>query len=352
MEYDRLRTTKESLIQQIITTCVELADASRLLAATRGAEALDATVSLAEPIDLASVEILQCVLSGDADGVRAKWPLFVGDLASRPLLYVPHSRGGEPRQIVITRCLQHLLNDLLGWLPQLGLIRETCELLEVAQNMESSHPVGQGAVTEFDRLFENGYQAIVRSMIASAELWDNHAEPDGAQHADHMLIDAMQLLTENQLDRWLHHSRTLRLSVVERLADEGDWQRFVAFIKRYGGDLFDHRLMSSLGNLRGILHQGVHSWLETLEEDPAAEDEIRLIRELETEITWDEAVGMLTLALEAVAENYRVYRDYNTTTTQSDHGELLYTLIDFLRLRATYDRVAWNLKPVIWRTKS
>ena len=46
-------------------------------------------------------------------------------------------------------------------------------------------------------------------------------------------------------------------------------------------------------------------------------------------------------------ENYREYRDYNTTTTHSDHGELLYTLIDFLRLRASYDRVAWNLRPVV-----
>src|SRR5205085_71393 len=41
------------------------------------------------------------------------------------------------------------------------------------------------------------------------------------------------------------------------------------------------------------------------------------------------------------------YRDYNTTTTQSDRGEMLYTLLDFLRLRVHYDRVAWNLRPVI-----
>jgi hypothetical protein len=27
---------------------------------------------------------------------------------------------------------------------------------------------------------------------------------------------------------------------------------------------------------------------------------------------------------------------------------LLYVLVDFLRVRAAYDRVAWNLKPVVW----
>ena len=51
--------------------------------------------------------------------------------------------------------------------------------------------------------------------------------------------------------------------------------------------------------------------------------------------------------MESIVENYREYRDYNTTTTHSDHGELLYTLVDFLRLRASYDRVAWNLRPVV-----
>jgi hypothetical protein len=64
-------------------------------------------------------------------------------------------------------------------------------------------------------------------------------------------------------------------------------------------------------------------------------------------ISREEAAKWLSLAIEAVVENYREYRDYNTTTTHSDHGELLYTLIDFLRLRAAYDRVAWNLRPVV-----
>jgi len=39
--------------------------------------------------------------------------------------------------------------------------------------------------------------------------------------------------------------------------------------------------------------------------------------------------------------------DYNSITTQSDRGDMLYTLLDFLRLRVSYDRVAWNLQPVV-----
>jgi len=51
--------------------------------------------------------------------------------------------------------------------------------------------------------------------------------------------------------------------------------------------------------------------------------------------------------IEAIVENYAEYRDYNSTTTQSDRGDLLYALLDFLRLRVHYERVAWHLKPVL-----
>ena len=347
VEYDRLRTIKESLIQKIITTCVETCDAARLLAATQGQRAGAAADSFGDPPDRSAVLILQAVLAGDVESVRAGWPEFIKTIEPRSLLYIPHSRGGEPRQIVTTRVLQQLLHDLLGWLPKLGMIRETCQLLDLAQKMESEHPVGPGAVTEFDRLFENGYQAIVRSMVASAEKWDTNSAASEYQHADHLLVDALQQLTERQLDRWLQHSRTLRLSVVERLAEDKAWQRFVEFVKRYGGDLFDQKFMS-FGNLRGILHQTVDIWLDVLAEDPDAAEEVRLIEELDEAWPREDAVDLLSIAIEATVENYRAYRDYNTTTTQSDHGEMLYTLVDFLRLRAAYDRVAWNLRPVVW----
>ena len=75
---------------------------------------------------------------------------------------------------------------------------------------------------------------------------------------------------------------------------------------------------------------------------------MRLFDELDQSLPRERAVRYLTLILESVYENYNEYRDYNTTTTQSDRGESLYMLIDFLRLRSRYDRVCWNLKPVVW----
>ena len=96
--------------------------------------------------------------------------------------------------------------------------------------MEVEHPVGPGAVTEYDRLFTSGYQAIVRCLVASADDWDERrdlADPATRQirPSDTMLVEALQDLTESQLNRWLTHSRTLRLSVVERLANEEDWKQ-------------------------------------------------------------------------------------------------------------------------------
>ncbi|MCH2113818.1 MAG: hypothetical protein MK171_02740 [Pirellulales bacterium] len=347
VEYDRLRTLKESLVQKIIGTCVETADAARLLAATHEPGELQEAELLEDPINIRAVGILDAILRGDAAGVRSQWQEFLDALRPKSLLYVPNARGGEPRLIVATRSLQQLLYDLLGWLPQIGLIRETSQLLDLAQQLEAEHPVGQGAVTDFDRLFANGFQAIVRALASAAEQWDKVPASSQGQHADHMLVDALQQLTERHLDRWLHHSHTLRLSVVEKVAEDESWERLQAFIKRYGADLFDQKFMS-FGNLRGILHQSVEGWLQSLEEDPDAFADIRLLDELGNRCSHKEAVESLTLAIGAVVENFRVYRDYNTTTTQSDHGDQLYTFIDFLRLQSAYDRVAWNLKPAVW----
>ena len=347
VEFDRLRTIREILIQRILTTCVETCDAARLMLANRGVASAEEVEWFGQPIDTTSVCVLRAVLAGDAEAVRTCWGELIATLLSQPLLYIPHARGGKPRNIVAARVLQQLMHDLLGWLPQLGLVRETCQLLDVAQQMEINHPVGRGAVTEFDRLFENGYQAIVRSIAASAEDWQQRKSLYDPSRVDHMLTDALQRLTEKQLDHWLNHSHTLRLSVVEKLAEPDKWQRFVAFVQRYGRDLFTQKFLS-LGNLRGILHQGTDLWLKKMGTDPDAVDAILLLQEIGDRWPRDEAAELLSIAIEAVVENYREYRDYNTTTTQSDHGELLYMLIGFLRVRAAYDRVAWNLKPVVW----
>ena len=115
--------------------------------------------------------MLAAVLRGDAAGVRARWPKLLRPLEKQPLLYVALGRGGNPQRIVASRGLQYVLRRLLGYLPRLGLLAETCRLLETAQRMEARHPVGPGAITEFDRIFEIGCKAITQCLVVSSADW-------------------------------------------------------------------------------------------------------------------------------------------------------------------------------------
>lgn len=342
VEYDRRRMTRESLLERAIATSVEMAGAVRLLAATLH------VVGNAAPEDddeqRQIVTLLAALLRRDAAASRLHCQPLRGLLSKQALLYVPLAKGGCPAEIVRVRVRQNSLQELLAWLPRLGLWIETCELLEVARQMEREHPVGPGAVTEYDELFKIGYRSIVESLVASAQNWpaDDNA---GESRAD-SLVSCLEKLTESLLQGWLGHSRTLRLSVLERIHDRGTWKKTVAFIEQYGDEIFTQRFLN-LGNIRAILHKGVASWLVSLQEEPQDDSPQKLLNDLENGSSLEDAAEQLGLVLESIVENYGEYRDYNSTTTQSDRGELLYMLLDFLRLRSRYDRVCWNLKPVV-----
>jgi hypothetical protein len=102
----------------------------------------------------------------------------------------------------------------------------------------------------------------------------------------------------------------------------------------------------TLANLRGILHRGVGSWLEHLRDNPDPLRPISLFDDVGQIISEEEATANLQLILQALVENYEEFKDYNTTTAQSDYGENLFILLDFLLLKADYERSAWQLRPL------
>jgi len=345
LEYDRRQEMKETLLERVIDTCVQTADAGRLILATSRHDE-----SLAEWGDweAAAQPVLRAVYSGKVEAVRARWDDLLAALAREPLLYIPVSRGGSPQRILASRSLQQTVHRLLAYLPQLGLLRETCQLIETVHQMEGDHPVGSGAITRFEEMFETGYRAIVRCLAAAYadEPGAEAGSPSPAGPSDEELIDCLQEITEPLFRRWLAHNRIILLSVLEKVADSDDWNSLKQFIQRYGHDIFTQKFMN-LGNLRAILHQGVDTYLGSLEEEPDADERFRLLADLDGPLPRDQAVRWLRLALEAVVEDYAAYIDYNSTTTQSDRGELLYTLLDFLRLLAKYQRMASNLYPLV-----
>ena len=345
VEYDRRRSIKDALLERIIATCVETADTAFFMAAqsTRG-EDENAVDEIRRP----AIGVVRGLFAGDVEKTREAWPTLVASLRRQPILYIPLSRTGDPQKIVAARILHQLAQQLLAWLPRVGLLTETCELIDTVRAMEVEHPVGAGAVTEFDRLFEVGYKSMVDAMVMSSVAWSAARRKQGESSGpvDGPLIESLQSLTEPMLVKWLAHSQTLRLSVLERVDSESQWQQLVTFIKRYGHDLFTQYFMN-MGNLRAILHQGVETWLARLAEEPEPDDPARLVEELDGPLPRADAVEQLAIILEAVVDNYVEYRDYNSTTTQSDRGEMLYTLLDFLRLKANYERTHWNLRPVV-----
>jgi hypothetical protein len=349
MQYDRQRLVKDTLLERIAATCVDISSVGQTMLAAIASRSDDhdrEIEGLANEFgDEASimVRVIAAVLCGDNDRVTALWPSLQETLAGKSLLYVPLSKEGNTRQIVAARCRQCQLQDLLAWLPRRGLWLETCQLIETARGMERNHPVGPGAVTEFDELFKVGYRALVENLVTSTESW-----PTDASHASpgKDVAAALEELTEVLLASWLSHSRTLRLSVLEHITDKKNWDPLVAFIKRYGAELFTQRFFS-MGNTRAILQQGVGSWLTRLERESGSNEQLQLLQDLDRRVSRQDAIDHLSLILEAILENYGEYRDYNSTTTQSDRGDMLYTLLDFLRLRTEYDRICWHLKPVI-----
>jgi hypothetical protein len=344
VEYDRRRLVKETLLAKIVIATVETSSAELWLSAS-----LEGTIDQKSPDwKRAAADVLRPMFRGRVEEVREAFPRLLAALGDEPILYVPLSRQGDPMQIVRAKTIQQLLHALLRGLVRLGLLCQTSQLIAAAQSMEHRRPAGEGAVTEFDRLFEVGFRGIAETLVTVAADANRQAEAAGrtAEVSDTELIDVLQAASEPLLKRWLAHSRTLRLSVIERLSDQDRWESLKTFIERYGREIFTPRFMN-LGNLRAILHRGVDAHLKQIEDDAELAEEWPLVGDLDRTIPRAAAVEQLTLVIESIVENYAEFKDFNSTTTQSDRGDLLHVLLDLLRLKMGYERVAWNIKPVV-----
>lgn len=341
MQYDRRRLAKESLLERIVSSYVVASMAHLTVQALADSDP-DAAAQGAD--QLAYVRFLRTALHRwDPEALRKDWSHLEQVLQKLPVLYVPVARGGSPLALAHVRLRHELIRTLFAYLSRLGMVHEARQLIEVSRTMERNSPVGPAAVTEFDSLFESGYRSIVEALVETI-----HQPARGGAQRDpsELLVKVLERVTESLLLTWIAHSRTLRLSVLERVVNKDAWQRLVRFIQTYGGEIFTQTFLN-LGNVRGILHQGVDQWLKQLEEENRTDLYPKLFGDLEGDLKREQAVQHITLVLETVMEGYEEYRDYNSTTTQSDRGDNLFMLLDFLRLKGGYERVVWNMRPVI-----
>jgi hypothetical protein len=337
--YDRHRLLKEQILTAAIATALDTTLAVRSLEGASGdageLNAEDAPPAWHGP----ALQLEQALLHADPAQARAVLPAFVAAFRDEPLLFQPLADGGHPRQVLQAGIAQTILRALLASLPRLGLLRENHELLGTARAMEQTVPPGLAnaarRVTVFDQLFQAAFQGIVNSVIDAAS-------PDPGSDFGNLL----DRVVEPFVTIWIEHCQSLRLSPLEAVGSDAEWERLRAFIEHYGADLFHARFMT-LANLRGILHQGAGPFLDYLADNPDPLHPVRLLDELDRSISRRDAENYLTHVLAALVENYEEYKDYNTTTTQSDYGQNLYQLLDFLALKASYDRQAWHLRPLI-----
>lgn len=351
IEFDRRRALKGDLLDLGVATCVEMGRAALSLSAliVQGAELPPSVTAEDEmhgadsesvpPWEPLSIQIERAIGNRDPAQVRKVLPGFIALFRSEPLLYCPPSDGGHPAQVLRSQTALHTLEDLLIRLPRLGLIRETFHLTKLARQMEWNNPPGGRRVSSFDQLFKTALVGIVEALLAAAADWPEEGGADGPLAA--MLFK----IAEDFQKLWNDHSQSLRLSILEAVTEEEDWATVRDFTKAYGGDLFTVPFLG-LSNMRGILARGVSAWLDYEAENADPNKRPKLIDAWEEgDIDRARTARAAEVVLQALVEHYDEYRDYNTTTTQSDYGENLHILLDFLRLKVKYDRVAWRMRP-------
>lgn len=368
VEFDRRRVLKEQLLYATINTCLDTflavgtlaakqsIDEPRFAAGPDGSEKLESTpagsVGFPSWRELAGW-LERSLLQGDVQAARSRLPKFLRHFQEEPLLFLSLADGGHPRQILRVRIAQTMLRALVVSLPRLGMLRETYHLLRIARHMEQARPPQGRGVSQFNELFQSGYQAVIESVVDSMSTWNADeisnvltGNSDAPMTPEEVLAELMEKISKPFMEVWVDYSRSLQISALEGMPSDNDWQALRAFIRRYGRELFHARFMT-LANLRGILHRGVGGYLDFVRDNPDPLHPVRLIEDLDRTIPRSQAERFIGFVLQALVENYEEFKDYNTTTPQSDYGENLHALLDFLKLKASYDRYGWHLRPLL-----
>lgn len=339
VEYNNRRVAKERLLSLVISTCLDQALAIGALRGSldeEGREGLSQEETTAPVWETHILQLERVLVRGESGKARDVMRQFMPAFKNEPLLYTPLSNGGHPRNVLRSSLAQTILRSLAANLPRVGLLRETIQLLRMAHDMEQAQPLTGPRITEFDRLFQLAVQGSTEALTEAA-LRDNR-KPEN-------LVNSLEHLLEPFLGIWMDHSKTLRVAMLEVVTSDRDWNKLVDFIKRYGKDLFTPRFLA-LGNLDAVLSRGIGAFLDYLKSNEDQAEAPKLAAELDQSISRNEAERFLFITLQALRENYESFKDYMSTTSQSDFGDNLYQFLDFLRLKASYDRNAWQFRPL------
>jgi hypothetical protein len=343
MEFERRCQIRDALVERVIHTALDALNLRYLLRAIMNPDEPDNSQQHSQ-WDEYYPRILRAVLHGDEKTFHELMESFLEIIATRPVLYSSLVRGGNPHTYFTARGTHRALGLMAYLMAQQGWAGASIGLLTLVKTTEQRQAQGGGKVSEIEHLFEAVADGIFTALITSGT---NSRQGEIVQiplrEAEH-LMESVGAVCQVLADIWATISHEIYLSTVETTPFQRSWQEIRQFIRKFGQEIFTPMFMAH-GNLRAIIAMGASQWLKLVKESDAPQWS-RLIAALDTgELNPKKAAEYLRLIIEIVLENYEDYLDYNSMTTQSDYGQNLHILIDFLRLKCEYQRRHWMLKP-------
>jgi hypothetical protein len=343
-DFERRSSARETLAHRTIAVAIETSHALRALLAMRGG-VLDAAARADLDVEdwEADVVLLErAVLRGEVEAAKRQLVRVRAALADAPLMYVPTDKGGRFRDVFAAQYARDVIRTVALQLPAIGDFEGTHALLETVLDLERDQSSRSGRVqqvSEFNTLFRVAFRSLTARLVAQLNAWDETRTDD---------LKATRLVgavVAKFSSLWATHIESVRICELERRSSERQWRNTRRFIQTYGADLFTQAFMA-VGNLRGILHQGAKNYIEKLIAEPRPPVGAKLVGHLRSgEISLDKAADHLDFIARCVLERHAVYRDYNTTTPQSDYGDNLHLLLELLRVLADFERRKWALEP-------
>lgn len=337
MEFDRRRQIRDSLLERLLHTALDLLNLRYLLRAILLPSGDQLTED--DQWEVYYPRLLRAVLYQDQGTFDKLMENFQGVVSSRPLLYQSLTRGGTPRNYFQARGTHRALGLLAFIMARAGWAGAMIAFITLVKSAEQKQSGEGGKISEIEHLFEAGAEGLFTALLA--------VERDTAGRGSHReTIEVCDKACQVLADFWATMSQEIYLSTLETAPFHRGWQHIREFIRQYGQEIFSPTFMTP-PSLKAVLTLGPATWLRMVR-DSGEDQWPRLSEALQRgEVNVKKAAEYLRMIIESVLENYEDYLDYNAMTTQSDYGQNLHVFLDFLRVKAEFQRREWLLKPFL-----
>jgi hypothetical protein len=341
LEFERHSSIRETLAAKNIYITMETSHALRAMSALHAARTgTGSWRGLAEPWEPPLARFESLARFGERSLARSMVPDFVNAVAAAPLMYVAVDKGGRPTEIGPARYAREAIRMLVGLFPWIGEFRGAHDLLDgiLLAEQQQSYRGTQVQVSEFDTVFRDVFRKVMIRLAQLLAQWPETRDNDLlAISAVHQVVDQFSII-------WNRHTSLVRISEIETLRGKKPWEEFRRFVKKYGRDWFSQAFLSE-ANLGGVLRQGPLHYLQQ-RLDEGDEEDLAIIRAIRAgKVSMESAADEMGFVARVILENYDEYRDYNTTTPQSDYGDNLYLLVDLIAHKVEFERQRWSYEP-------